>query len=313
MAPQPMINFRYHLASLVAVFLALALGVVMGSTVVDRAIVSGLRSRIDRVESNAEKRKAENDQLRSDLNRIQGSMEAVAPWAVAGRLPGVPVAVVAPRGIDPAPVQQTVTMLQQAGAKAPGILWLEGSWELESRDDVAKVATALNATDRTARALRDQGMALVVGAANGGTPQGITPLVTASVVKFEPVGDAGKNTTIADWGGTGARLLIVDGPNAKITAKDWTVTLARAATAQRVPTELAEVFAKTPDVTERATRLVAAQAAADLATVTTIDDLDLVEGRIAAVLGLSDLGRGVVGRYGYGSSATRSVPEAQRS
>ena len=31
-----MINFRFHVVSIVAVFLALALGVVMGSTVVDR-------------------------------------------------------------------------------------------------------------------------------------------------------------------------------------------------------------------------------------------------------------------------------------
>ena len=44
-----MINFRFHIASLVAVFLALALGVVMGSTVVDRAIVESLRTQIDDV------------------------------------------------------------------------------------------------------------------------------------------------------------------------------------------------------------------------------------------------------------------------
>ena len=43
-----MINFRFHIVSLIAVFLALALGVVMGSTVIDRAIVDGLHDRIDR-------------------------------------------------------------------------------------------------------------------------------------------------------------------------------------------------------------------------------------------------------------------------
>ena len=36
-----MINFRFHLVSLIAVFLALALGVVMGATVIDRATSTG--------------------------------------------------------------------------------------------------------------------------------------------------------------------------------------------------------------------------------------------------------------------------------
>ena len=39
-----MINLRYHIVSIVAVFLALGIGVLMGSTIVDRAIVSTLRS-----------------------------------------------------------------------------------------------------------------------------------------------------------------------------------------------------------------------------------------------------------------------------
>ena len=49
-----MINFRFHLVSLIAVFLALALGVVMGSTVIDRAVVNGLENRIKHVENKAE-------------------------------------------------------------------------------------------------------------------------------------------------------------------------------------------------------------------------------------------------------------------
>ena len=308
-----MINFRYHLASLVAVFLALALGVVMGSTVVDRAIVSSLRSRIDSVESNAERRKAENDQLRTDLSRIQGSVETIAPYAVAGRLNGATVAVVAARGIDPAPVQQTVQLLQQAGAKAPGILWLEAAWDLTSRDDVQKVATALNTTVRDPRLLRELALAAISGAVLAPNTTAFLALGTAGVVKYESVGEPGKTTTIADWGGAGSRLLIVDGPNAKIAAKDWSVGLARAAATARIPTVVAEVYAKTNDATVRGTRLQAVLTASDLGTVSTLDDLDLVEGRIATVLTLADTARGQVGHYGYGPGATRGAPELTRS
>ena len=50
------INFRFHLVSLVAVFLALALGVVIGSTVIDRAIVDRLSSQIDSVKTAGRRR-----------------------------------------------------------------------------------------------------------------------------------------------------------------------------------------------------------------------------------------------------------------
>ena len=42
------------------------------------------------------------------------------------------------------------------------------------------------------------------------------------------------------------------------------------------------------------------------AIVSTVDDLDLVQGRVAAVLALQELADGVVGHYGYGE---RSVVE----
>lgn len=304
-----MINFRYHLASLIAVFLALALGVVVGSTVVDRAIVSGLRDRVDSVEKNAERRKAENDQLRSDLGRSQGAMGSLAPYALAGSLRGSNVAIVAVRGIDSAPVQETTNLVQQAGARSPGVLWLEGAWDLANRNDVDAVANALGSPDKNPKVLRDLGAASITARLRGQTSEGLNALSAAGLVKYEAVGDGGRGTSIADWGGAESRLLLVDGPGAKITARDWAISLVRSATAARVPTEVAEVFAKTADGSERGSRLQTIQGAADLGTVSTVDHLDLIEGRIAAVLALADLNRGVPGRYGYGSGASRSIPE----
>src|SRR2546425_9755169 len=97
-----MINFRFHLVSLIAVFLALALGVVMGSTVIDRAVVNGLENRIKHVENKAEARKRENTDLRSQVDQLQGAIDGAAAFAVTGRLESVRVAVVAVRGVDAA-------------------------------------------------------------------------------------------------------------------------------------------------------------------------------------------------------------------
>jgi hypothetical protein len=42
--------------------------------------------------------------------------------------------------------------------------------------------------------------------------------------------------------------------------------------------------------------------------VSTVDDLDLTEGHVSAVLALADLGRNVVGQYGFGAGAQKSIP-----
>ena len=42
-----MINFRFHVVSLIAIFLALALGVVIGAGVIDRGVVDALNNRLD--------------------------------------------------------------------------------------------------------------------------------------------------------------------------------------------------------------------------------------------------------------------------
>jgi len=62
-----MISFRFHVVSITAVFLAIAIGVVVGTTYVDGAVVDGLRNRIDSVEGNLDDRRAENDRLESEL------------------------------------------------------------------------------------------------------------------------------------------------------------------------------------------------------------------------------------------------------
>src|SRR5260370_24313656 len=95
-----MINFRFHIVSLIAVFLALALGVVMGATVVNRAIVDRLNERIDTVEKNANARKTESDQLRGQVGQINGYIGGTKDFAVAGRLNGTTLATLSPRRVD---------------------------------------------------------------------------------------------------------------------------------------------------------------------------------------------------------------------
>ncbi len=61
-----MINFRFHVVSLIAIFLALALGVVIGAGVIDRGVVDTLNSRLDRVEAKSDRIQGENNRLSTE-------------------------------------------------------------------------------------------------------------------------------------------------------------------------------------------------------------------------------------------------------
>ena len=115
-----MISFRFHVVSITAVFLAIAIGVVVGTTYVDGAVVDGLRNRIDSVEGNLDDRRAENDRLESELGLASSYIEASAPFAVTDRLIDVPVLLVAARGVDETVVERTAGLTRLAGGDHTG-------------------------------------------------------------------------------------------------------------------------------------------------------------------------------------------------
>ncbi len=309
-----MINFRFHLVSLIAVFLALALGVLMGATVIDQAIVDGLNARIDRVRDEANRQRAENGDLRADLDRLGAYVDDTAGITVSGSLESVPVAVVAIRKADNDAVKEAVTLAQMAGARVPGILWLEeGLVDESSRPQLAEVlgvppdAGSVRGALSTVLAQR-----LAVGA-DPGSGDALAALSDAGFVTFEPVGDGGNegDLPLDAYPGSGTRVLLVDGSDSAPGMTELVVPLTRALVADNVPVVVAETFHESDDGPDRGAQVAGIRGDEELAaTVSTVDDLELVEGAVAAVLALSDLGAGVVGHYGYGSGATRAVPEA---
>src|ERR687893_595934 len=109
-----MVTFRFYLVSLVAVFLALAMGVVVGSTLIDRAIVDQLDRSVESVSDRLDRQRDENDELREELEQLRGYAEGTAPAVVDGTLEGGGVAVVAERGVEPEVVEAAVETLQEA-------------------------------------------------------------------------------------------------------------------------------------------------------------------------------------------------------
>ncbi|GAA2799109.1 hypothetical protein GCM10020219_082850 [Nonomuraea dietziae] len=115
-----MIDFRYHLVSIVAIFLALAVGIVMGTTLLSNpAIESALQTADDLRKSNSDYR----DQLAALQAREAGNDDFVTaeiPALVRAQLTGESVLLVAAPGSSGTLREQSVQVLTEAGATISG-------------------------------------------------------------------------------------------------------------------------------------------------------------------------------------------------
>lgn len=324
-----MINFRFHLASLIAVFLALAIGIVMGSTVVKEATVKGLRTEIHRVESSSNARQRENGALKNQLGDLQAYVRESMPRLVLGSLSGATVAVVAVRGADGAVVKSTADMVQQAGGSNAGVLWLENLWSSKNADDARRLGAVVGEPAAPPKKIRDDAVGALASrlAGNASTAPPATEagastvanvdvlggLVSSGFATFEPVGQRiGDTPTIATFPGIGTRLLVVNATDASPDQQTLVPPLVHALAAANVPTVVANVYHEQRGRPGRGAGVSAVRDDTAVSKqVSTVDDLDLLEGQVAAVLALGDLGRRV-GHYGYGDGATAVVPAVTR-
>ena len=115
-----MISLRYHIVSLVAVFLALALGIVVGSTVLQEGTVSVLRATSERVRQESERNSRANVALSQDIARLQAFGAAVLPELVQNRLKGRSVVLVDTDKVDGGMRESVRKVLEDAGAQVDG-------------------------------------------------------------------------------------------------------------------------------------------------------------------------------------------------
>ena len=76
-----MVNFRFHVVSIIAIFLAIAIGTVMGATFVGRGVIDNLQGRIDKVENSRNDVISENEALQSAPASASTSWRSAASTA----------------------------------------------------------------------------------------------------------------------------------------------------------------------------------------------------------------------------------------
>jgi hypothetical protein len=152
-----MINLRYHIVSLTAVFLAIGIGLTLGSTFLDRATVENLNGQLENLEARLGDRDEQINELQSDLDRssaVQSALDEQGAGLLAGRMEGTPVVVIAAQGVDEDDVDRAVQTLQVSGAEVQGLWWLTERLLLDSDAAVSDLATALDEPSQDPARLR---------------------------------------------------------------------------------------------------------------------------------------------------------------
>jgi Copper transport outer membrane protein, MctB len=147
-----LISFRYHLVTIVAVFLALGLGVLAGTTVLDQGLVSNLKERTRAAEHETARVSRELSAIRDQAGQLRDLLQQATPLLIEGRLTGNGVVVVTYDGSDQAARNEAVNALQQSGADVVAILAVTGKMAAVDPSSRSELASLLGLPSADAEA-----------------------------------------------------------------------------------------------------------------------------------------------------------------
>jgi hypothetical protein len=306
------ISLRYHVVSVTAVFLALAVGVVLGSTAISGRLLSGLSEDNASLGEEISGLQAERNALGAKLAEADRFATSVGPLAVRGQLTDRTVVVVTTADASPGDRDALADLLESAGAAVTG--------ELQLTESFADPDAADQLLDLVAR-LQPAGTRLPTAADPGTRAGGLLGSLLLLNEKSEPQASADETAAalsglssagfVEQGGGLRpAQLAVVltGGAVAADAAADRAATIARFAT-QLDRSGAGAVLAGgggSADGTG-AVGVVRADTSAT-SVLSTVDSLDTPAGRIAVVLALREQLDGGAGRYGVAGNAEAASP-----
>lgn len=305
-----MINFRFHLVSLVAVFLALALGIGMGATVIDKATVDSLKQRVRTVENNSNAANQHIDALQTQLNQLNDFETATRPYVITNQLSNVGVTIVGVRGVDSGSIGNTKKMIADAGGQVVGALWFPAKDNLNDQKAASQLQADLGATSADPNQLRQALMTLVSAVMAGATsPDALKQIVSDGFLEWEG-GTAGNDVTKVPFANT--RILMTSGATPAVPNNELAQPLTELLAVQPAKRVVAIESGKDADASAPGVRAVFLDPLrsdnAVKGRISTVDDIESTQGEVAAVLALAQLGAGKVGNYGVAPSAGAPAP-----
>lgn len=147
-----MVSLRYHIVTIMAVFLALGIGLVVGSTFIDSVLLASLQQQVDQQELDTASAKeqrdvalAEGEQIRIDADAtVQMWVELTRRYTASGQFDGQTVLIVAPQGVDRAVIDPLVQRIGQSRARNAGVLWIQDGFRPSQVAARSLIAEALS-------------------------------------------------------------------------------------------------------------------------------------------------------------------------
>ncbi|GAA2728204.1 copper transporter [Cellulomonas aerilata] len=123
-----MIDFRYHIVSLISVFLALAVGIALGAGPLEQTIGNTLTGQVEVLRQDRDALRAELDRSRTTADRQGVFLEGAAPRLLAGTLTDRRVAVVSLGAVDEESRVGVEEQLADAGATVSARVQVTDLW-----------------------------------------------------------------------------------------------------------------------------------------------------------------------------------------
>jgi hypothetical protein len=313
------IDFRYHLISIVAVFLALGIGILMGSFVLGEGLVNQLDAQLHRIDERNKNLQALVGELQAQVDRGEGFARISRDYLIANELQGEQIVLFTFEGVDGALLDQVRTSVEEAGGVVATTIAATDKLALDSaaeRDQLALIlasAAAEGVELRTELGEEVGRRAAVAAEASGGV--GFGPADRALGVLLSDLAEA-EFTTVERSSEEvplvppGASFVVAGGSpeEAPFRIAEYSVALATRLASQGAPVAAAEPSTSAWGLS---TMLRVDDDAQNV--VSTVDNADTIQGSIALVLGLEQAEDGIVGHYGVGPDAQAIIPEPPAS
>ncbi|WP_250445750.1 copper transporter [Actinotalea sp. C106] len=329
-----MIDFRYHLVSLISVFLALAVGIALGAGPLEQSIGDTLTGQVEQLRTEKDELRVELDRTLAELGHAETAVDEMAPAMLADVLGERRVAVIEVADVQPEVLEAVVSRVEQAGGTVTGAVQVTEAWtdpaQQSFRQQIA--GTLLEYLDPVPADDAGTGVELAealvqsLTTADPASPDSraeTSELVVDVLVEAELITLDGEITGPAD------AVVVLGGPTVSIDEVEQAEAALESAPAEEAAeeTERAELMLASALEISRAaqTRSVGAvvaggalsdvslvqrirQDADAVAELTTVDGVQSVSGQVAVPLALSARIAGTVGHYGPGAGATDAMP-----
>jgi hypothetical protein len=312
-----MIDFRYHIVSIVSIFLALAVGIVLGAGPLQGQLGTTLQNQVTNLRKEASSLNEQKSELTKRVNDNNAFIRALSPQLVTATLSGRSVTVVRLPGSSDSVASAVGQELTTAGAEVNGTVKVTTAWtdpaKKTFRDNLAKSLAPLAGGQAPTGATQDQDLAGVLARAlvvSDDTAADKTDSAAATALQGLKTGG------LIDYSGSGPKtstlaVVLAGSPTADEASKQQQdeatayAVLARALDAQ----SLGAVAASDQTGADQGGALQALRSDKQASqAVSTVDDIDQPMGLVTLVLALREQLSGAAGQYGIGAGALKIAP-----